>query len=117
MTAVGPRRRRGRAGRPDDRADSPARTAATPSSTCRRNHDQRRAGRSRDHGQPDQTIPAVIAKGRVREVAPQADPVTRTFEVKVGLTDPPAAMRLGATVTGRIETGCGAASSRSRPRP
>lgn len=47
--------------------------------------------------------PAVVARGRVREVAPQADPVTRTFEVKVGLTDPPATMRLGATVIGRIE--------------
>ena len=41
--------------------------------------------------------------GRVREVAPQADPVTRTFEVKVGLTDPPATMRLGATVVGRMQ--------------
>src|SRR5258708_11944102 len=40
--------------------------------------------------------------GHVREVAPQADPTTRTFEVKVGLVDPPAAMRLGSTVTGRI---------------
>lgn len=46
--------------------------------------------------------PAVMANGRVREIAPQADPVTRTFEVKVGLTDPPPAMRLGATVTGRM---------------
>jgi RND family efflux transporter MFP subunit len=48
--------------------------------------------------------PAVSARGRIREVAAQANPVTRTFEVKVGLTDPPAAMRLGATVTGRLET-------------
>ena len=48
--------------------------------------------------------PKVTAQGRIRQVAPQADPVTRTFEVKVGLTDPPAAMRLGATVTGRMET-------------
>jgi RND family efflux transporter MFP subunit len=47
--------------------------------------------------------PSVTTTGRVREVAPQADPVTRTFEVKVGLTDPPAAMRLGATVTGRMQ--------------
>jgi RND family efflux transporter MFP subunit len=47
---------------------------------------------------------SVEARGRVREVAPQADPVTRTFEVRVGLTDPPAAMRLGATVTGRVKT-------------
>jgi membrane fusion protein, multidrug efflux system len=45
--------------------------------------------------------PTLIARGRVREVAPQADPTTRTFTVKVGLTEPPAAMRLGATVTGR----------------
>jgi membrane fusion protein, multidrug efflux system len=47
--------------------------------------------------------PTVTAIGRVREVSPQADPVTRTFEVKVGLTDPPAAMRLGATVVGRMK--------------
>jgi RND family efflux transporter MFP subunit len=47
--------------------------------------------------------PSVTTVGRVREVAPQADPVTRTFNVKVGLTDPPAAMRLGATVTGRMQ--------------
>jgi RND family efflux transporter MFP subunit len=48
--------------------------------------------------------PAIKAAGRVREVAPEADPVTRTFEVKVGLDDPPDAMRLGATVTGRLRT-------------
>src|SRR6476646_2233436 len=47
--------------------------------------------------------PTVTATGRVREVSPQADPVTRTFEVKVGLTDPPAAMRLGSTVVGRMQ--------------
>ncbi|OYD83868.1 efflux RND transporter periplasmic adaptor subunit [Azospirillum brasilense] len=46
--------------------------------------------------------PSVTATGRVREVAPQADPTTRTFQVKVGLIDPPDAMRLGATVAGRI---------------
>lgn len=47
--------------------------------------------------------PKVTASGRVREVAPQADPVTRTFQVKVGLTDPPEAMRLGATVNGSLQ--------------
>ena len=47
--------------------------------------------------------PKVTAQGRVREVAPAADPATRTFEVRVGLTDPPQAMRLGGTVTGRME--------------
>jgi membrane fusion protein, multidrug efflux system len=46
----------------------------------------------------------VTATGRAREVSPQADPVTRTFQVKVGLADPPEAMRLGATVTGTLET-------------
>jgi RND family efflux transporter MFP subunit len=46
--------------------------------------------------------PTVTATGRVREVAPQADQATRTFQVKVAITDPPAAMRLGSTVTGRI---------------
>jgi RND family efflux transporter MFP subunit len=46
--------------------------------------------------------PQVKATGRVREVAPQADPTTRTFQVKVGIIDPPEAMRLGSTVTGSI---------------
>jgi membrane fusion protein, multidrug efflux system len=45
----------------------------------------------------------VSTTGRVREVAPQADPDTRTFQVKVGLTEPPEAMRLGATVTGTVQ--------------
>jgi len=47
----------------------------------------------------------VRAVGRLREVAPQDDPVTGTFEVKVGLIRPPAEMRLGSTVTGQIELG------------
>ena len=51
--------------------------------------------------------PNVKASGRIRTVAPQADPVTRTFEVKVGLTDPPEDMRLGATVNGRVTVNSG----------
>jgi membrane fusion protein, multidrug efflux system len=47
--------------------------------------------------------PKITAIGRVREIAQQADPVTRTFAVKVGLNNPPPEMRLGATVTGRME--------------
>ena len=47
--------------------------------------------------------PSTQAIGRVRQVAPQADPITRTFEVKVGLDTPPEAMRLGATVTGTVQ--------------
>ena len=51
------------------------------------------------------TDASVRATGRVREVAPQADPVTRTFRVRVGLGDPPEAMRLGSTVNGTIHLG------------
>jgi membrane fusion protein, multidrug efflux system len=47
--------------------------------------------------------PSVTAMGRVRQVDPQADPVTRTFRVRVSLIDPPTAMRLGATVTGSMQ--------------
>jgi RND family efflux transporter MFP subunit len=47
--------------------------------------------------------PSVQATGRVREVSPQADPTTRTFQVKVGIVDPPPAMQLGATVTGSVK--------------
>jgi membrane fusion protein, multidrug efflux system len=46
--------------------------------------------------------PQLRATGRVREVAPQADSATRTFQVKVAIIDPPEAMRLGSTVTGSI---------------
>jgi RND family efflux transporter MFP subunit len=51
------------------------------------------------------TDPTVSAVGRVREVAPQADPATRTFKVRVGLADPPESMRLGSTVTGTVQIG------------
>jgi membrane fusion protein, multidrug efflux system len=47
--------------------------------------------------------PQVMAAGRVREVSPQADAATRTFQVKVGIVNPPEAMRLGSTLTGRIK--------------
>jgi membrane fusion protein, multidrug efflux system len=47
--------------------------------------------------------PRIEAIGRTREIGAQADPVTRTFEVRVGLSEPPPEMRLGATVTGRME--------------
>ena len=47
--------------------------------------------------------PSVQAEGRVRDISPQADPVTRTFRVRVTLTSPPAAMVLGASVNGAIQ--------------
>lgn len=46
--------------------------------------------------------PTVSAKGRVREVSPQADPVTRLFRVRVGLTLPPPSFRLGVAVQGSL---------------
>jgi RND family efflux transporter MFP subunit len=49
--------------------------------------------------------PSVSVRGHVREVAPQADPVTRTFRVRVGLVNPPASFRLGTTVLGSIRGG------------
>lgn len=51
--------------------------------------------------------PRVAATGRVREISPRADPVTGTFEVRVGLLDPPPGLRLGSTVTGRMPVGGG----------
>jgi RND family efflux transporter MFP subunit len=47
--------------------------------------------------------PNVSAVGKVREVSPRADPVTGTFAVRVRLINPPALMRLGSTVTGRMK--------------
>ncbi len=49
--------------------------------------------------------PSVTALGRVREVAPRADPTTGTIRVRIGLIDPPEAMRLGSTVNGRVHFG------------
>jgi membrane fusion protein, multidrug efflux system len=52
--------------------------------------------------------PSIVVTGRVREVSPRADPVTGTFQVRVGLSDLPPQMRLGATVTGRLRIDRGA---------
>jgi RND family efflux transporter MFP subunit len=45
--------------------------------------------------------PKIQTTGRARETAPQADPTTRSFRVKIGLDQVPEAMRLGATVFGQ----------------
>ena len=47
--------------------------------------------------------PRVTVAGQIREVAPRADPVTGTFAVRVRLIDPPPTMRLGSTVTARMQ--------------
>lgn len=49
-----------------------------------------------------QLEPSISAKGKVREIAPQADPVTRSRRVRIALEDPPEAFRLGTTITTSI---------------
>lgn len=47
--------------------------------------------------------PRIEADGTIREVSPVADPTTRTYQVKVELSNPPSLMRFGASVLGRIK--------------
>ena len=49
-----------------------------------------------------QLLPAVQIAGQIREIAPQADPTTRTQRVRIALNDPPPSFRLGSTVTVRL---------------
>jgi RND family efflux transporter MFP subunit len=44
-------------------------------------------------------LPQKLYKGRVREIAPAADPATRTFAVRVSVPDADAALRLGMTAS------------------
>ena len=53
--------------------------------------------------------PRIKTVGVVREVSPQADSTTRTFTVKVGLNNPPEALKLGSTVTGSVTLNKGSA--------
>ncbi len=48
-----------------------------------------------------QLRPALQVQGQIREIAPQADSVTRMRRVRISLTDPPESFRLGSTVTAR----------------
>lgn len=50
-----------------------------------------------------QLLPAVQVRGTVREIAPQADPVTRLRRVRIALDTPPDSFRLGATVTAKLD--------------
>ena len=47
--------------------------------------------------------PAVNAAAVVREISPRADPLTGTFRIRAKLNNPPADMRLGSTVSGRLQ--------------
>jgi len=52
-----------------------------------------------------QLLPEVSTEGPIRDIAPQADPVTRTRRVRISLNDPPPSFRLGATVTAKPTEG------------
>lgn len=49
-------------------------------------------------------LPNVVVTGRVREIAPMADPITRTFRVRVTLLNPPPEIKLGMTATVRMKS-------------
>jgi RND family efflux transporter MFP subunit len=49
-----------------------------------------------------QLLPGVHVQGQVREIAPQADSVTRMRRVRIALNDPPESFRLGSTITARL---------------
>lgn len=51
-----------------------------------------------------QVDPSVRVAGSVREMAPQADPATRTRRVRIKLDDPPESFRLGTTITATVMT-------------
>ncbi len=50
-----------------------------------------------------QINPAITVTGKVREIAPAADAATRTRRVKIALDNPPAAFRLGTTITATLD--------------
>jgi RND family efflux transporter MFP subunit len=45
----------------------------------------------------------LVVDGTVREISPVADPVTRTYTVKVTLENPPAQLRFGMSIGGRLK--------------
>jgi RND family efflux transporter MFP subunit len=53
--------------------------------------------------------PDIFVIGTVHELSPTADPVTRTYRVRIALPDPPQDMSIGATVIGKIDLPTGTA--------
>jgi membrane fusion protein, multidrug efflux system len=49
-----------------------------------------------------QLLPVVQVEGKIREIAPQADALTRLRRVRIALDNPPENFRLGATVTAKL---------------
>jgi membrane fusion protein, multidrug efflux system len=52
-----------------------------------------------------QLLPAVQVEGQIREIAPQADQVTRMRRIRIALNDPQESFRLGSTITARLSSG------------
>jgi len=49
-----------------------------------------------------QLMPELQLRGQLREIAPEADSVTRTRRVRIALSDPPERFRLGSTVAAML---------------
>ena len=49
-----------------------------------------------------QLLPAVQVQGEIREIAPQADQVTRMRRVRIALNDPPESFLLGTTIVAKL---------------
>jgi RND family efflux transporter MFP subunit len=52
-----------------------------------------------------QLLPAVQVQGQIREIAPQADQMTRMRRIRIALNDPPESFRLGSTITASLSNG------------
>lgn len=55
---------------------------------------------------------AATINAQVREISPSADPVTRTYQVRASIPEPPPNLRLGMTVTVTLPRGEGSSSIR-----
>lgn len=55
-----------------------------------------------------QLNPTIHVEGQIREIAPQADAVTRTRRVRIALNNPPETFRLGTTVMATVNDGLNA---------
>jgi multidrug efflux pump subunit AcrA (membrane-fusion protein) len=53
-------------------------------------------------------LPGVSTSARLRELSPNADPMTRTYAARFSLPDAPAAARLGMSVTVTLDDGAAA---------
>jgi membrane fusion protein, multidrug efflux system len=59
-------------------------------------------------------LPGVSVQGRIREISPMADPVTRTYKARISLLNPPGTVKLGMTATVSETSGEGKTRSISR---